>query len=236
VESPITRIFTGSLRSILRKPGHKDSITLEPYRPLQLDIQDRHIRSVTDALRHITVNETLNADFDGSGRPMTRTTYIEKLPPILILHLKRFVFDGSHGTRKVWKRIAYPVVLDVPLDVLSPGQRAESQSRRFHLFGGTDSSFCYRQALTLVVIYHHGTSATGGHYTADVLLQDGRTWLNLDDTKLKWVNPDDVGVPDKDPGHWEDADQHNHQVNGDEGWNNIKSKVAYILLYKRVHS
>jgi ubiquitin carboxyl-terminal hydrolase 10 len=89
--------------------------------------------------------------------------------------------------------------------------------------------------MLMVVIYHHGTSATGGHYTADVLLQDGRTWLNLDDTKLKWVHAEDVSVPEKEVGNWGDIQDH-HQPNGDEGWNNHKSKVAYILLYKRVHS
>lgn len=134
IESPITRIFTGNLRSILRKPGHKDSITLEPYRPLQLDIQDPHTRSVTDALRHLTVTETLNADFGGTGRSMTRTSFIEKLPPILILHLKRFVYDG-HGTKKVWKSIAYPLTLKIPLDVLSPTQRSDTPPQ-FQLFGG----------------------------------------------------------------------------------------------------
>ena len=75
VESPITRIFTGNLRSILRKPGHKDSITLEPYRPLQLDIQDRHVRSVTDALKHITATETITPDFEDTGRAMTTTKF-----------------------------------------------------------------------------------------------------------------------------------------------------------------
>jgi ubiquitin carboxyl-terminal hydrolase 10 len=141
VESPITRIFTGNLRSILRKPGHKDSITLEPYRPLQLDIQEPHIRSVTDALRHITSTETLNVDFDGTGRSMTRRSFIEKLPPILILHLKRFIYDG-HGTRKVWKKIAYPLTLEIPLDVLSPTQRNEN-SPQFQLFGGIPNPFHY---------------------------------------------------------------------------------------------
>lgn len=84
-----------------------------------------------------------------------------------------------------------------------------------------------------VVIYHHGTSATGGHYTADVLLQDGQTWLNLDDTKLKWVDAAQVAVSDNE-GSRGDVD---HQVNGDGDmvWNNTKSKVAYILLYKRIH-
>lgn len=139
VESPITRIFTGNLRSILRKPGHKGSITLEPYRPLQLDIQDPHVRSVTDALKHITVTETITPDFDGTGRAMTRQSFIEKLPPILILHLKRFVYD-KHGTKKVWKKIAYPLNLEIPLDVLSPTQRTESPPQ-FQLFGGTPTKF-----------------------------------------------------------------------------------------------
>jgi len=222
VESPITRIFTGNLRSILRKPGHKDSITLEPYRPLQLDIQDPQVRSVTDALRHLTATEVLNPDFDGPGRAMTRRSFIEKLPPILILHLKRFVYDGD-GIKKVWKKIGYPLSLEIPLDVLSPLQRG-SVSPQYQLFG---------------VIYHHGTSATGGHYTADVLLQDGRTWLNLDDTKLKWVSASDVAVSEKD-GKYNDSD---HLTNGDgdsiglAGWmDNVKSKVAYILLYKRMNT
>ena len=65
---------------------------------------------------------------------MTRRSFIEKLPPILILHLKRFVYDG-HGTRKVWKKIAYPLTLDIPLDVLSPTQRGP-QPPKFQLFGG----------------------------------------------------------------------------------------------------
>ena len=69
-----------------------------------------------------------------------------------------------------------------------------------------------------------------------MLLQDGHTWLNLDDTKLKWVDAAQVAVSEKDSNWGEVAD--NHQVNGDDGatgWNNnIKSKVAYILLYKRL--
>lgn len=84
------------------------------------------------------------------------------------------------------------------------------------------------------MIYHHGTSATGGHYTADVLLQDGHTWLNLDDTKLKWVDAASVAVSESDH-NWSESDYTNGD-NSMSGWNNIKSKVAYILLYKRVHS
>jgi hypothetical protein len=55
----------------------------------------------------------------------------------------------------------------------------------------------------------------------------------LDDTKLKWIDSEEVAVSEKDE-NWGEVD---HHVNGDDGigWNNIKSKVAYILLYKRLH-
>jgi ubiquitin carboxyl-terminal hydrolase 10 len=83
------------------------------------------------------------------------------------------------------------------------------------------------KSVLTVVIYHHGTSATGGHYTADVLPQDGLTWLNLDDTKLKWVDSSHVAVTDPEDDH-----QNGEDIDLPE-WN--KSKVAYILLYKRAH-
>lgn len=73
---------------------------------------------------------------------MTRKTYVETLPPILILHLKRFVYDGAHGTRKVWKKIAYPGLLEVPVDVLSPGQRPDTRPPQYQLFGGTSKPLC----------------------------------------------------------------------------------------------
>lgn len=38
-ESPITKIFGGKSRSVLRCPGQKDSVTIEPFQRLQLDIQ-----------------------------------------------------------------------------------------------------------------------------------------------------------------------------------------------------
>lgn len=40
--SAITRIFGGQLRSVLRRSGQKDSVTVEPYMSLQLEIQVGH--------------------------------------------------------------------------------------------------------------------------------------------------------------------------------------------------
>jgi ubiquitin carboxyl-terminal hydrolase 10 len=48
------------------------------------------------------------------------------------------------------------------------------------------------------VLYHHGTSARGGHYTVDVLHPNvaegssGETWLHIDDETVNMVQHEDV--------------------------------------------
>ena len=47
------------------------------------------------------------------------------------------------------------------------------------------------------VLYHHGKSADSGHYTVDVLHQNGdighgETWLHIDDEVVSAVRPEDV--------------------------------------------
>ena len=70
------------------------------------------------------------------------------------------------------------------------------------------------------VLHHHGLSASGGHYTLDVLhpnrgqsvpLREG--WLRFDDDKVWDVNPDDVL--------------------GDDGGGET-SRCAYLLFYQRL--
>ena len=44
------------------------------------------------------------------------TALIEALPPVLVLHLKRFVFDaGIGGVVKVGKTIQFTLELEIPL-------------------------------------------------------------------------------------------------------------------------
>jgi len=54
IDSPVTKIFGGKLRSELRIPGSKNSVTLEPYQPLQLDISSPDVHNITDALKGLT--------------------------------------------------------------------------------------------------------------------------------------------------------------------------------------
>ncbi|KAG6274474.1 hypothetical protein E4U49_002272 [Claviceps purpurea] len=182
--TPITKIFGGLLRSELRVPGLKDSITTEPYQPLQLDIGSPQIRNVTDALRGLTKPEHLHGDFNSPLRKdatAIKQVFIESLPPVLILHLKRFQFDAEgHGTVKIWKKIGYPLELDIPREVLS---------RQFRKMNGNGPMPRYK---LISVVYHHGKNASGGHYTVDVRRQDGREWIRMDDTVLRRIHGDEV--------------------------------------------
>lgn len=121
-ESAISRIFGGTLRSILHTPGSKDSVTLEPYQPLQLDITDPATLSITDALKHLSQPETVQTWSVARKENVdaTKTVFVETWPTVLMLHLKRFVYDSEE--REVVKKgraVAYGTTLVVP-----PGESA----------------------------------------------------------------------------------------------------------------
>lgn len=193
IETPITKIFGGKLRSELRIPGMKNSITLEPYQPLQLDIGGPHIHNIIDALKGLTRPEKLHGDFNsprGPGYATTKHVTIETLPKVLILHLKRFQYDNAGGTQKIWKKIGYPLELEIPKEVFPQ-----------HKIGGLLAHGGLPQYRLIGIVYHHGKNASGGHYTVDVRRQDGREWIRLDDTVIRRIRSEDVaeGGSEEDP-------------------------------------
>lgn len=137
-ESAITRIFGGTLRSVLHTPGQKDSVTLEPYQPLQLDIQSSSVLSISDALRGISEPEIVPGVWSAARKTnvdATKQVYIDSFPPVLILHLKRFVYDPmEQNVVKRVKPVAYGGELDVPAEIVSPGKRGAGI--KYRLFGG----------------------------------------------------------------------------------------------------
>jgi ubiquitin carboxyl-terminal hydrolase 10 len=224
-QTPITKIFGGQLRSELRVPGNKNSVTLEPYQPLQLDIGAPEVRNIIDALRGLTRPEVIHGDFNsphGKDVKATKQVFIESVPPVLILHLKRFQFDAEgYGTVKVWKKVGYPLEFEFPREVLSRQTRntllsENSNPPRYRLIG---------------VVYHHGKNASGGHYTVDVRRQDSREWIRIDDTIIRRVRDEDVaeGGSEEDSGKTDarkDASASSNRFSGmndedtgdDEGW------------------
>jgi ubiquitin carboxyl-terminal hydrolase 10 len=193
-ESPVTKIFGGKLRSEWKVPGNKNSVTLEPYQPLQLDIGSPHVNNIVDALKGLTRPESMQGDFNsarGSRVTATKQVFIETLPPVLILHLKRFQYDHTtKRTEKIWKKVGYPLDLEMPREVFPPQVR-----NKLTVHGGLPK---YQ---LIGVIYHHGKNASGGHYTVDVRRQDGKEWIRLDDTLIRRVRSEDVaeGGSEEDP-------------------------------------
>ena len=188
IESPVTKIFGGKLRSEYKRPGEKASVTLEPYQPLQLDIGEQNINNISDALKNLTRLETLDGAARGA-KASTKQVHIETLPPVLILHLKRFHYDEK-GPQKIWKKIGYPLELELPKEVFPPHKLGSYQVQggfpRYRLTG---------------VVYHHGKNASGGHYTVDIRRQEGKEWIRMDDTMIRRIRAEEVaeGGAEEDP-------------------------------------
>jgi ubiquitin carboxyl-terminal hydrolase 10 len=192
IESPITKIFGGTLRSELRVPGNKNSVTFQPFQPLQLDIGALEVHNIVDALKGLTRSETVHGDFKSPRGPdiaATKQFFIESLPPILVLHLKRFEYNKQGGTQKIWKQVGYPLELTIPKEVFPQQKRA-----------GMALSGLPKYQLT-GVIYHHGKNASSGHYTVDVRRQEGQEWIRMDDTTIHRLRSEDVafGGAEEDP-------------------------------------
>ncbi|XP_056096356.1 ubiquitin carboxyl-terminal hydrolase 10 isoform X4 [Rhinichthys klamathensis goyatoka] len=198
IRTPITDIFGGHIRSVVYQQSSKESATLQPFFTLQLDIQSEKIRTVQEALEILVARESVQGYTTKSKQEIeiSRRVTLEELPPVLVLHLKRFVFEKTGGCQKLVKNIDYPVDLEISKDLLSPGVRGKTfkGQRTYRLFA---------------VVYHHGNSATGGHYTTDVFHIGLNGWLRIDDQAVKIINQ--------------------HQV-----VKQTAERTAYLLYYRRL--
>lgn len=181
IPNPISKIFSGQHREVLRL-SRKESVTYNAYQNLSLAIDDPSIKTVIDALKYFHRSEPITSkNSQGVEVNGTKQTLIETLPPILIMHLKRFYVNGGEA-EKTWKVVRYPLEFEMPQEILS------RQIRNRLLAGGRDLP---KYKLTGVV-YHHGASVTSGHYTVDALRQDGQEWLRFDDTIITRISGEAV--------------------------------------------
>uniref|UniRef100_A0A8C9T002 Ubiquitin carboxyl-terminal hydrolase n=1 Tax=Scleropages formosus TaxID=113540 RepID=A0A8C9T002_SCLFO len=181
IRTPITDIFGGHIRSVVYQQSSKESATLQLFFTLQLDIQSEKIHTVQEALESLVARESVHGYTSRTKQEIeiSRRVTLEELPPVLVLHLKRFVFEKSGGCQKLVKNVDYPVDLEISRDLLSPGVRSKifKGQRTYRLFA---------------VVYHHGNSATGGHYTTDVFHIGLNGWLRIDDQTVKVVSQQQV--------------------------------------------
>ncbi|KAH9001025.1 cysteine proteinase [Lactarius akahatsu] len=209
VESPITRIFGGKFRSTLRAPHQRDSVVVEDWRSLQLDIQRDSVHTIQDALSYISHPQPVQVGPSGSSEA-SQQVHIEALPPVLVLHLKRFLYDtAARGVVKIGKPVQFSPELEIPFDIMAP---ACKRPARYTLYG---------------VLYHHGVSAGGGHYTLDVLhpnprggtsssgrAANGEAWLHIDDETVSAVQHEDI-------------------FGRGDGKERSDDRCAYLLFYRR---
>jgi len=94
---------------------------------------------------------------------------LSKLPTVLIVHLKRFEWDGSALTNTVKKkdRVVFPC-----------GPLEQLDMEPFLVEDSNVDSSTYRLA---AVVQHHGACMHGGHYTAVARHQSTDQWYLFDD-------------------------------------------------------
>lgn len=68
----------------------------------------------------------------------SKQVFVDALPPVLLLHLKRFLYDEVGGVQKSTKKVAYGTELSIDERVMSAPLRAQvgKDGARYELFGG----------------------------------------------------------------------------------------------------
>ena len=211
--SPISNLFGGQFRSVLDIPNNKESqsITLDPFQTIQLDISDPGVENLETAFKKFSEFELLPfKSSSGNDVEAKKQTFIDRLPQVLLIQLKRFSFINTDRDNnmmnynayngrieKIRKKIRYEHELTIPIESLSPASES-TNSRKYSLTG---------------VIYHHGLSSDGGHYTADVHHKELDKWFRIDDITITGLEKDDV------------------LKGGEDG---ADSRTAYILMYQKI--
>ncbi|KAJ2883037.1 hypothetical protein FB639_002255 [Coemansia asiatica] len=198
VRTPITQIFGGSLRSTLTVP-HSPAANIrsqpavkppppssnrEPFQWLALDVTSSSVDSIEEALDEFVAPETIEGytNLLGESVNATKQILLEKMPPVLVLHLKRFVFCHNEGVQKVHKFIEYPQQLTLsPKWLAKSSESARLRGKKYRLES---------------VIYHHGEQASGGHYTCD-LRRSKDEWLRFDDVDITILDSVDDALSEK---------------------------------------
>ncbi|CAF1090935.1 unnamed protein product [Rotaria sordida] len=178
-KSLIADIFAGKFRSIIHSSGNQKSVVHEPFFTLSLDIKDPKITTLDEALIRFCEQSTLSDYVDSKNRQnvhTNKTMLIEQLPPILIIHLKCFLYDEADGIKKINKSISYTVNLTLPKSILTE-QARKQYHERYKLFA---------------VEYHQGDHATKGHYITDVFHPGLQGWLRFDDGNVHVVTSHQV--------------------------------------------
>ncbi|XP_053953660.1 PDZ and LIM domain protein Zasp [Anastrepha ludens] len=177
--TPLSDIFRGELRSRLQREGEHSTDDIQPFFTLQLNIEKA--ASVKEALEILVGRDQLEG-VTGSKTKQEVVAWqqmtLEKLPIILILHLKWFDYR-SDGCTKILKKVEFPIDLKIDAKILA-SKKYSMKQRAYRLFA---------------VVYHDGKEATKGHYITDVYHTGYNSWLRYNDSSVKPVSENEVLYP-----------------------------------------
>lgn len=177
--TPLSDIFRGEVRSRLQREGEYCTDLIAPFFTLQLNIEKA--ASVREALEILVGRDQLEGVTGSKSKQEVvawQQMTVEKLPVVLILHLKWFNYR-SDGCTKILKTVEFPVELKIDPKILSSKKYSQKQ-RVYRLFA---------------VVYHDGKEASKGHYVTDVYHTGYSSWLRFDDSSVKPVSEHNVLRP-----------------------------------------
>lgn len=185
-KSIIVDLFQGQLRNTMKCRnskiqqadgthgcGHKN-VKFDPFMYLSLPISDR-CNTLDDCLSLFCEEETLEGDnqwYCSKCRThvdATKKIDLWMLPPILIIHLKRFKFSVTGHRSKIDKEVRYP------LSDWNLSTKKKSEGGVFPLYD-------------LYAISQHSGTVTGGHYTAHAKNRFDGEWYDFNDSQCRKVN------------------------------------------------
>uniref|UniRef100_F7CQD2 Ubiquitin carboxyl-terminal hydrolase 8 n=1 Tax=Ornithorhynchus anatinus TaxID=9258 RepID=F7CQD2_ORNAN len=178
-ESIIVALFQGQFKSTVQcLTCHKRSRTFEAFMYLSLPLASTSKCSLQDCLRlfskeeKLTDNNRFYCSHCKTRRDSLKKIEIWKLPPVLLVHLKRFSYEGR------WKQKLQTSV-DFPLESLDLSQYvigSKSSLKRYNLFS---------------VSNHYG-GLDGGHYTAYCKNAARQRWFKFDDHEVSDISVSSV--------------------------------------------
>ncbi|XP_030045458.1 ubiquitin carboxyl-terminal hydrolase 8 isoform X2 [Microcaecilia unicolor] len=178
-ESIIVMLFQGQFKSTVQcLTCHKKSRTFEAFMYLSLPLASTSKCSLQDCLKlfskeeKLTDNNRFYCSHCKTRRDSLKKIEIWKLPPVLLVHFKRFSYEGR------WKQKLQTYV-DFPLECLDLSQYVigpKNNLKRYNLFA---------------VSNHYG-GLDGGHYTAYGRNAAKQRWFKFDDQDVSEISTSSV--------------------------------------------
>uniref|UniRef100_A0A8D0EBU6 Ubiquitin carboxyl-terminal hydrolase n=1 Tax=Salvator merianae TaxID=96440 RepID=A0A8D0EBU6_SALMN len=178
-ESIIVALFQGQFKSTVQcLTCHKKSRTFEAFMYLSLPLAATSKCTLQECLRlfskeeKLTDNNRFYCSHCKTRRDSLKKIEIWKLPPVLLVHLKRFSYDGR-WKQKLQTSVDFPLEsLDLSQYIIGP----KTNLKRYNLFA---------------VSNHYG-GLDGGHYTAYCKNAAKQRWYKFDDHEVSEISSSSV--------------------------------------------